>query len=530
LHLNPSIPRANLSRVRLSPWPILLCALVTGCTVLPDKPTGAPSTAFSDTANTTLGKLAPHLNQTSQPATPNSAICTLDRGQEAFLSRIALIDLAERSVDIQTYAWTADRTGKLLAYRLLRAAERGVRVRILLDDIGTFGRDFNIALFAAYPNIQVRLYNPFRFRLSWRIGRPIELLFDLDRLDHRMHNKTFVVDNQAAVVGGRNIGDEYFGVNPKYDYRDFDLMVFGHGATQVSDCFDAYWADSRVYPVHDVAPREFKKQDLQETRRKLDTTVQAQLPAFPYRLPDSRDQALAYVTDEMHAAVLAPTQMLFDDPRKGDIHTAQPSHIRQVLTQTPPASEAILMNPYFIPQERFTEALIDQEKRGVRVRILTNSLASTDVVAVHSAYGKRRPDLLKGGVSLFEVRPDAEARSRFISPECPNATLSLHGKVMVLDRRRVFVGSMNLDPRSHHLNTEDGMLVDSPQLAEQVAQCLQVGFDPPNAWRLEYQDDRVLWLTTRNGTQVLKTNDPDASCGRKIQCDILSLLPIEGEL
>ena len=525
-HLVVKVPEYGtiFPHLRLSPWPLLFCALATGCTILPDKPTGTPSSAFTNTATTTLAKLAPRSDQT------NSAICILDRGQEAYLSRIALIDLAERSVDIQTYAWTADRTGKLLAHRLLRAAERGVRVRILLDDIDTHGRDFNIALFDAYPNVEIRLYNPFRFRLDWRIGRPIEMLFALDRLDHRMHNKTFVVDNQTAVVGGRNIGDEYFGVNPKYDYRDFDLMVFGHGATQVSECFDAYWADSRVYPVHDVAPHEFKKQDLQDTRRKLDAAIQAQLPAFPYRLPDSRDKALAYITDELHAAVLAPTEMIFDDPRKGNIDTQQPSHIRQVLTRTPLASEAIFMNPYFIPQERFTEALIAQQKRGVHVRILTNSLASTDVVAVHSAYAKRRPDLLKGGVSLFELRTDAEARTKFIAPQYPSATLALHGKVMVLDRRRVFVGSMNLDPRSHHLNTEDGMLVDSPELAEQVAKALQVGFDPPNAWRLEYRDDRVLWLTTRNGAPVIKTNDPDASCGRKMKSDFLSLLPIEGEL
>jgi putative cardiolipin synthase len=277
-------------RLLLSQWPWLLCALATGCTVLPDKPNGAPSAAFSDTSATTLGKLSPRPDKSINP---NSAICILDHGEEAFLSRIALIDLAERSVDVQTYAWTADRTGRLLAHRLLRAAERGVRVRILLDDIDTTGRDFNIALFDAYPNVEVRLYNPFRFRLSSRLGRPVEMLFDLDRLDHRMHNKTFVVDNQAAVVGGRNIGDEYFGVNPKYDYRDFDLMVFGPGAAQVSDCFDAYWADTRVYPVHDVAPREFAKQDLQDTppqarRRRPGPAPELPLPPARFPRPGSR--------------------------------------------------------------------------------------------------------------------------------------------------------------------------------------------------------------------------------------------------
>ena len=153
--------------------------------------------------------------------------------------------MAERSIDVQTFSWSADRTGRLLADRLLRAAERGVRIRLLLDDLDVVGRDRNIALLDAFPNVEIRLYNPLRARLFWRVGRPLEMLFNLDRLDHRMHNKTFVVDNQAAVVGGRNVGDEYFGVNPAYDYRDFDLLLFGPAASQTSESFDAYWSDPR---------------------------------------------------------------------------------------------------------------------------------------------------------------------------------------------------------------------------------------------------------------------------------------------
>jgi putative cardiolipin synthase len=236
-----------------------MIVLLGGCAVLPSKPSGTPSYALADTGDTKLGKLAA---RSGAAARGESAVWMLDGGEEAFVSRIALIDVAQRSIDIQTYCWNADRVGRLLAHRLLRAADRGVRVRLLVDDIDTGGRDFNLAAFDAHPNAEVRLYNPFRIRTFWRLFRPLEMLVSLDRLDHRMHNKTFVVDNQAAVIGGRNVAEEYFGVNPTFNYRDFDLLALGHAASQVSECFDAYWNDQRSYPMRDVFahpfdPREF---------------------------------------------------------------------------------------------------------------------------------------------------------------------------------------------------------------------------------------------------------------------------------
>jgi cardiolipin synthase C len=542
----------NRRRVGSAGGLVLLVALVSGCTVLPDKPTGTPSRAFTDTHDTTLGKLAATAADNdaftagdrgasggtdsgkgaSAAGDDRSAVCILDRGEEAFVTRVALLDLAERSVDVQTLTWSGDRTGRLLVAHLLRAADRGVRVRVLLDDLDVVGRDVDMALFDACPNVEVRLYNPFRYRMFTRLGRPLEFLTSLDRVDHRMHNKTFVVDNQAAVIGGRNIGDEYFGVDRKYNFRDFDLLAVGHrAAAQCSACFDAYWANARSYPVHDVAPHEFTAEEVRRARARLDAGVNADRAAFPYPLPGSRDEALRYVEAAVHSAVRAATEVLYDDPAKGTFDTEQPSHIREVLLRTPPTSEVLLLHAYFVPQQRLIDALVAQQSRGVRVRLLTNSLASTDVVAIHAGYAKCRARLLAAGMSISELRPDAEGRARLVAPDCRGAKLGLHGKVMVLDRRRVFVGSMNLDPRSHRLNTEDGMLIDSPELARRVAERLEVEFEPRNCWRLELMGARDLtWTTSRAGLPEVDTSEPGVSGCRTAWCDFLKLLPIENEL
>ena len=513
-----------------APAILSIAVVLAGCTVLPDKPTGSPSRALTDTSGTTLGKLAARACGGNGAEPQRSTLCILDRGKEAFVSRIALIDLAERSVDVQTYSWSADRAGRLLAAHLLRAADRGVRVRVLLDDIDTGGRDFSLAMFDASPNIEVRLYNPFRTRFAWRLLRPIEMLFNLDRLDHRMHNKTFVVDNQAAVIGGRNIADEYFGVNPDFNYRDFDLLAMGGAAAQVSACFDSYWADPRSYPVHDVSPHEFKPADVGAARARLYVFAHAQRATFPYPLPQSDAQARRDVEQVMASAVAATTEVLFDDPSKGEADPAQPSQVRAVLARSPPRQEILVVNPYFIPQDHLVAALESARKRGIAVRVLTNSLASTDVVAVHAAYSKRRQSLLAAGVSLSELRPDADARIEHVASDCPRATLALHAKAMVLDRDRVFVGSLNLDPRSHRLNTESGILVHSPQLAAQVAMALGVEFEPANSWRLGLERGDVVWSTTRGGATVTARDDPDAPFGRRLKCGVARLLPIENEL
>jgi putative cardiolipin synthase len=232
----------------------------------------------------------------------------------------------------------------------------------------------------------------------------------------------------------------------------------------------------------------------------------------------------------MRPAVIASTEVLFDDPRKGDIDAQEPSHIRVVLARSPPVSEVVFVNPYFIPQEKFVGTLVSKRAAGVCVRVLTNSLASADVLPVHAAYSKRRRELLSAGVALSELRPDAAARAGLIASDYPDAALALHSKVMVLDRERVFVGSMNLDPRSHRLNTEDGIMVHSPLLSRQVAEKLDVEFQPANCWQLSLKDGQIVWSTSRGGKTETTTDEPDASWWKQVKCQFFKLLPIEDEL
>jgi putative cardiolipin synthase len=288
--------------------------------------------------------------------------------------------------------------------------------------------------------------------------------------------------------------------------------------------------------VSDVAPHDIEdlKPRLAEARRKFSTAADALRTTFPYHLPESREEALAYLGACLHGSavvVTTATEMLFDDPRKGDIDRQQPSQVRQVLAGVPPVSHVLFVNPYFVPQHRLLSALCDAGRSGIAVRVLTNSLASTDVVAVHAHYAKRRDEMLKGGVDLCELRHDAEDGLRFTASDCRHATLALHGKVIVVDSRRVLVGSMNLDPRSHRLNTEDGLMIDSPELARLVEAKLGVEFEPTNCWRLSLADrQRIVWSTRRGGAEVTEHSDPDASIWKRIRCLLFGLLPIEGEI
>lgn len=501
-------------------------AVAAGCHVLPAQPTGEPSQALTDTAGTTLGRL---LAEPCARHPCESSLTVLDRPKDAFLARIALVDLAERSIDLQYYCWYSDTVGRLLVERLMRAADRGVRVRLLVDDIELAGRDSALAALDRHPNIEIRLFNPFRVRFNHPLLRTIELVLNLDRLNHRMHNKTFVVDNRFAIVGGRNIADEYFGLNPKFDFRDLDLLAGGPAAAQVSECFDAYWNSPRVFTAADVGAVRSPEQERQ-ARDRLQAFAAERWKGLDYGpLPDCAGE-LEILRQAFGHGVWAHTEMLFDDPTKlPDID--QPSQIRERLANFGVQREIEFVNPYFVPQEKAVDALLDLRRRGVDVRILTNSLASTDVVPVHAGYSKRRKPLLEGGAGLCELRIDAESKASQIASGCSDARLALHCKVIVADRSSVFVGSMNMDPRSHRLNTEDGLLVRSPELAERVLAALEPQFREDSCWRPSLLcDGRMVWTTQRAGTQVTAKKEPDASWGRRVKVRILKALPIENQL
>src|SRR6266850_1170698 len=470
--------------------PRILCALVAalaGCASLPDTGAGEPSTALAGTAGTRLGQaLAPAIR-----ANPGkTGIYPLGDGRDAFAARVLLARAAERSLDVQYYILRADTTGGLFCEALWRAAERGVRVRLLLDDNNTRGMDQALAALDAHPNIEVRLFNPYASR-GFRLG---ELVTDFSRLNRRMHNKSFTADNQATIVGGRNVGDEYFGAESAVEFSDLDVLAVGAVVPEVSASFDAYWNSRSAYPVAALIPAAAPQA--------------AELVRAAWAKLNESAQAARYVSDD-------PSKIV-NPPERSDLHLLP----RLVAALGAPDAELDLVSPYFVPTADGTAALRALAGRGVKVRVLTNSLAATDVAPVHAGYAKYRERLLRGGVRLYELKPTARPE-RDDRPGGSDA--SLHAKTFAIDRSRIFVGSFNFDPRSARLNTEMGVVVESPRLAARLSSALDRGL-PRDAYEVRLAPNGSLeWVDgdSRYGSE------PGAGFFKRLWIGFLSVLPIE---
>src|SRR3954468_5074802 len=424
----------------------LLCVLLLalgGCAGLPDTPRPA-SHVLRDTGDTRLGRalaaaLAAHPGR--------NGIHGLADGRDAFAARVLLARAAERSLDLQYYIFRTDVTGALLCQALWEAAGRSVRVRLLLDDNATRGMDGAIAALDAHPNIEVRLFNPYANR-AFRLG---ELATEFSRLNRRMHNKSFTADSQASIVGGRNVGDEYFGAESAVEFADLDVLAVGTVVAEVSSSFDEYWNSTSAYPGASLipAPSAEVSASVHEAWTRLDADPHANRYVEALRTIPLVQQLLAgsLPLDWATARVVAdsPSKVLHPPERK-DLHML--TQLESVLGK--PAAELDLVSPYFVPTKDGTAALVGLAKRGVKVRVLTNSLAATDVSAVHAGYAKYREDLLRGGVRLYELKPTAYPGGSGIG----GSDASLHAKTFAVDRSRIFVGSFNFDPRSARLNTE----------------------------------------------------------------------------
>ena len=519
--------------VRASLWhaagALLLAGLLAGCASLPPPAAQrADSHAFTDTGGTHLARAArPALAE--QPG--KALILPLGDGREAFAARVLLARAAERSLDIQVYIWHGDSTGTLMFEEARAAAERGVRVRLLIDDNNTAGLDPILAMLDAHPNIELRLFNPF----AQRGFRLVGYATDFSRLNRRMHNKSFTADNQATIVGGRNIGDEYYGAGDDTNFADLDLMVFGDVVHEVSQQFDLYWNSPSAYPVAEllagVAPMpaaEFAAR-VQQVRKAPESA------AWLRRLRDSPG-----VEERLRGRQgweRARVRLVFDDPAKV-LHPPD----REDLQMLPRLKEMAgplerhldLVSPYFVPGAGGTETLATLAKSGVRVRVLTNSLAATDVGAVHAGYAKRREALLAAGVQLFELKPvvlDAADRppDRDAGQDKPrgfggSSRASLHAKTFAVDGERIFVGSFNFDPRSAQLNTEMGLVVDSPELAGRLAAALD-RIAPEAAWEVRLgADGRLEWLGDPSGPL---STEPQCGLLRRTGVNLMSWLPID---
>ncbi|MDF1621664.1 phospholipase D-like domain-containing protein [Pseudothioclava nitratireducens] len=449
---------------------------------------------------------------------------------DALAARLELIEAAETAIDLQYYIWQNDIAGALMLDALRRAAARGVRVRLLLDDNGTAGLDETLSAFARREHIEVRLFNPFPIRGARVLG----YLSDFRRLNRRMHNKAMVVDGTIAIVGGRNVGDDYFNnFAPGGLYMDLDLAVAGPVVSDIARAFDAFWNTPASLP----APLLLRpvSEARAEALRAGEAARLSRLEAAAYResLAAARAGALILGPDAPEP-IFAEAHFLSDPPDK--IHGGRRGSdllwhaLRKTLGQ--PREELVLMTPYLVPTRQGTKALARFAKAGIRVKVLTNSFAATDVPLVHSGYAHRRRPLLRAGIQLFEYAPDAETRrtpgdfiSRRIKGTSPFSRNKLHAKVFAVDRVRVFVGSFNFDPRSMRLNTENGLVVSSPELAAEISDAFE-HYIPERAWEVKLAPlgGRLMWH--RPGQPALR-HEPNASIGSRVILGIAQRLPIE---
>jgi putative cardiolipin synthase len=529
----------SLSRIAF----LLLLALLSGCASLPPLEGRSDSSALRDTGDTQLGRtIAPLAARHGarppdkaaylEPGTPVKAgLYTLAGGREALAARVVLADAAEKALDIQYYFWRSDRSGMFMFSAMLRAAERGVRVRLLLDDNNTVGQDPLLWTLDRHPNIEVRLFNPF----VQRSARAVGFLTDFGRLNRRMHNKSFTVDNQATIIGGRNIGDEYFDATDESAFADLDVLAVGAIVDQVSTEFDRYWKSESAFPVDRLLPPV--AQDVMKGLLEDVASAGGSTGVVDYTDAVMNTRFLRELFDGRLELEWAVTRMFSDDPAKvlgkAALPAALPERMERIFGQ--PRQLLEMVSPYFVPMQEGFDYLQSLAGQGVEIRVLTNSLAATDVVAVHAGYARWRKPLLEAGVMLHEYKPAAPPPpsggrgpgKRTGIGSAGASTSSLHAKTFSIDRARVVIGSFNFDPRSLDLNTELGFVIESPALATAVDEAYTRNV-PLTAWQVTLTEAGELqWTEQVDGKIVRYDEEPEAGIWRRVGAGLIGLLPVD---
>ncbi|KVU19884.1 phospholipase [Burkholderia ubonensis] len=455
-------------------------------------------------------------------------------GAAALQMRIALARAATRTLDMQYYIATEDTTGKLLLGAALYAADRGVRVRMLVDDLNFRDIDRVMAALNTHPNIEIRVFNPFGASQRDVMQRTANFFTRIDRFTRRMHNKAMIADNQVAIVGGRNLGDEYFSASPTLQFRDLDVLAAGPVTHDISASFDAYWASGSSYPLRVLNHQTFDPKELDAMRDELRAHWRENAEPYNAKPLNATPLAQQIARGEL-GLVWAPAEFEADAPDK----VAQPTDgyvsppMRRLAELIRAAQhEFLAFSPYFVPHDAGVKILGDTTARGVRVAILTNSLAATDAVAVQAGYGPYRVPLLRHGVELYEYKA-RPSRPRLLGSR---SRASLHAKAYVIDREILVIGSMNLDPRSTHLNTELALVIHSPALAQQVATIFARATRPDESYRVQLAAlsgpgaSELTWIGTDEG--VLRTYhvDPYAGLLRNVLTGVFMLLPVDDQL
>ncbi|HEY4530454.1 MAG TPA: phospholipase D family protein [Luteimonas sp.] len=526
---------------RIALWGVFaLLVLVTSGLLLADHltppNTGRPSYALPVAADATAldRELAPLLAR--HPGMTGAL--TLIDGIDAFAARAMSARQAGRSLDLQYYIWHDDLTGRLLAREAWLAAERGVRVRLLLDDINSGGKDTPLLVLDGHPNIEVRLYNPFRNRGG--IARLLEMLQRGFSLNHRMHNKAWIADGRVAIVGGRNIGLEYFSASEASNFHDLDLLLFGPEVEQASRIFDAFWNSEAVVPLSDLG--KLGMDDIRATVDTIGGEARSDAARRYMERVEGSPTVRAYLAQALEPHWSARTRIVSDPPvkRRGDDGSQWlVGRIDAALRGAEHA--ALLISPYFVPGKDTSAVLTGLAGAGAHVGVVTNSLAANDVAAVHGGYTKYRRQLLEGGVHLYELRPEAAGPGNDDGRGPPNvrprtgpagsSSASLHTKAFLVDGRRGFIGSYNLDPRSAYLNTEMGVFFDDPGLAAELRDEYLHLAGPAVSWKVMLNADGDLaWLDAAAEPPRLLDREPDASRWRRLQALVFRWLPLESQL
>ena len=494
--------------------PSLLFAVafgMTGCARLPENVDRPVTHALTDTSSTRIGIAVSDLVG-AHPG--NSGFHLLQNGLNAFVARIVLANSAERSIDLQYYLYHNDLTGKVLMQELLKAADRGVRVRVLVDDMGLEGREIGAATLDLHPNIEVRIVNPF----GRNVSRIWQFVTGLGTLTRRMHNKSFTVDNQITILGWRNIGNEYFQADPDLLFHDLDVMAIGSVVNETSMVFDLYWNSALAYPASVLAKNKIRQADTAGDRKVLEQFVTSQ-SGSPYHMALKNSQLSKKLAGKNVKFDWGTAKIVFDHPDK--LSESRKRTDLHLSTQIAPFFDdlrlkLIIFSPYFVPGKDGVAKLADLVKKGVRIRILTNSLASNDVSVVHAGYAKYRRALLRDGVEIYEMNKRlTETERREKRGLEGSSKASLHAKSFVLDRERVFIGSLNLDPRSVVENTEIGVVIESTDVAKELADKFEAMIEKLT-FRLELKKDKegfeqILWHGFENGKPRVFTADPYTS-------------------
>lgn len=484
---------------------------------------GAPSHSLATSGpETSIDAMITPLTRDRQDRT---GLVLVEDNLDAFALRALTARHAGRSLDVMYYIWKRDLTGRLLASELVKAADRGVRVRILLDDLNTYGHDRTWLTLDAHPNMAVRLFNPVRNR-EGAFRRGIEMLLRAFSATRRMHTKAWIADGQLALIGGRNIGDAYFDADTSANFRDLDLLALGKSVHQTADLFDKYWNSSAALPIRALHPRR-RTAPARLTRSLTSAGQSPQARPYLQRI-DARKPIREMLSGGTRICWTSQAEVIADPPEKSMGAAQEAWLINFVRPAICSASRELqIISPYFVPRQPGTDLLMGLVQRGVKVRVLTNSLAATDVIAVHGGYARWRQGLVSGGVDLFELKPYATHKRDSLFG---SSVASLHTKAFTVDSRTGFVGSMNFDPRSASLNCEMGIRFEHPGLIEEIRRVFDDQAAPQKSYRLRLDEDGLVWEDLSQGRPRILRGEPEAGPRRRVVARLVGLLPIESQL